>query len=75
MNNEDKIKLEYRIKDLEENLADTLKRLEIAEKRLMYYDKMALKAGFFSMGFLCFGAALSMGFDKLKDKIISLILP
>lgn len=64
-----------RIREVEIHLSDLRERLETTEKRLQYYDKMALKAGFFSMGFLCFGAAISMGADKLKDKIIGWLLP
>lgn len=64
-----------RVRELEIHIANLETRLQTAEKRLTYYDKMALKAGFFSMGFLCFGAALMMGADKIKDKIIHWILP
>lgn len=40
------------------------------EKKLSYYDKMALKWGGFCLGFLTFGAFLWAGVDKLKDKVL-----
>jgi hypothetical protein len=76
MNEKEKIlALDWELKEIKKDMEDALERLKKAENRLVYYDKMALKAGFFSMGFLCFGAALSMGFDRLKDKLIAWLLP
>lgn len=75
MSEKDVVELKFKMQELEKDMSVATKRIGDTEKRLQYYDKMALKAGFFSMGFLCFGAALAMGFDKLKDKIIHWILP
>lgn len=76
MNEKEKLlALDWELKEIKKDMQAAIDRLNMAEKRLAYYDKMALKAGFFSMGFLCFGAALSMGFDKLKDKLITWLLP
>lgn len=42
------------------------------KKNISYYDRLAAKWGGVCMGAIAFGAILGGGFDKIKDKLISL---
>ncbi len=44
------------------------------EKKLSYYDRNAIKWGSFCLGMLSFGAVMTMGFDKLKEKILHWVM-
>lgn len=59
---------------MEELAAEQGEREKLAE-RLDYYDKMALKWGWFIMGILALAAMIAAGVDKLKDKLIDRVLP
>lgn len=49
-------------------------QLEVAEleKKVSYYDKMAVKWGGACMGAMAIGALVSGSFDKLREKLIGL---
>jgi hypothetical protein len=73
---------ETRLATLEADFRNEHERVEalkaeivLLEKRISYYDRMALKWGSVSIGALTIGAFGVMGFDKAKDKIINWFMP
>lgn len=54
--------------------AELKKDLEEVQTKLAYYDKMALKWGFFCLGIFTFGAMVWAGADKIKDKLLDRLL-
>lgn len=64
----------HRIDHLEKGHASNEAKIKELEKKLGYYDRMALKWGSLCIGFVSFGALASMGFDRLKEKLLHLIM-
>lgn len=66
--------LEMQQKEILKDLAASEAKVKDLEKRLGYYDKLALKYGSACLGALALGALLGGGLDKIKDKIWSWFL-
>ena len=64
-----------RLSALEYEMEHMTKEVERLEVKVAYYDRMAIKWGWFVMGMLTLGAMIAAGFDKVKEKLISLFLP
>ncbi len=67
-------KLDERVAVLEIELEQAKEEIHELEKRVSYYDKMALKWGGACMGILAFGAIIGGHFDKVKEKILAWFL-
>ncbi len=55
---------------LEGEISELRDEIKSLKARLSYYDKMALKWGGFAIGILSVAAAIGLGADKLKDKLV-----
>ncbi len=65
----------HRIAIMEREIAELRKEQEDTKRWQRYYDRLSLKWGSFCFGALAFGAAMMMGFDKLKDKVVGWFFP
>jgi len=59
-----------RIEYLEKGHAENQAEIKELKDKLGYYDRMALKWGSLCIGFVSFGALASMGFDRIKEKLL-----
>jgi hypothetical protein len=58
----------------EKEIAKMDMEIKELERKVAYYDKMALKWGWFIMGIIAFGALVAGKADKLIDKLLGRVL-